>query len=79
MGETEPISLPNWRDFAICKGVDPNFMVPSGDMEEKLAVVVCSSCTVVMPCLIEALTNNEVGVWGGTTTLERKQIRRNMR
>lgn len=37
---------------------------------------VCASCVMREPCLGYALHVNVVGVWGGTTDGQRKQIRR---
>lgn len=36
----------------------------------------CASCEMQEPCLEYALHVNVVGVWGGTTDVQRKQIRK---
>lgn len=37
---------------------------------------VCSTCPYIVECLLFAVKNNEIGIWGGTTENERKEIRR---
>ena len=37
----------------------------------------CATCTVQLPCLEFAIeTNQDSGVWGGTSEEERRQLRR---
>jgi WhiB family redox-sensing transcriptional regulator len=67
-----------WRHRAACRGVDPNLFVPSveksGDVAE--AVAICAGCAVRAECLAEALADPRlVGVWGGQTTQERRDLR----
>ena len=38
--------------------------------------VCCTLCPVQRPCLAFALEHHEVGIWGGTSDLERKRLRR---
>ena len=61
---------------AVCVQVDPELFFPekSGD-HATAAKTVCNSCPVIEECLSYALTNFEVGVWGGTTTNQRKGMR----
>lgn len=40
------------------------------------AKAICRECPVRFECLNYALAQNLVGVWGGTTTEERKRLRR---
>lgn len=35
---------------------------------------ICKTCPVIDACLIEALSFDAEGVWGGTTYTERKQL-----
>lgn len=37
----------------------------------------CERCVYKTECLVWALEANEIGVWGGTTDIERRKIRRN--
>ena len=71
-----------WRDDAACRGADPDLFFPyRGDNEASAAAVaVCARCTVRAECLEEALSRPELlGVWGGKTPAERRQIRRQQR
>lgn len=46
----------------------------------RLAKAMCSECPIQVQCLDYAITNDEIhGVWGGTTPLERRQIKRGRR
>lgn len=40
------------------------------------AVDLCAACPFRRPCLAYALTVDVIGVWGGTTHLERKRLRK---
>jgi WhiB family redox-sensing transcriptional regulator len=72
---------------AACASVDPELFFPQ-DVEElggrlsgrytnlALAKSICESCPLKNPCLIYALHNVEVGVWGGTTESQREVLRR---
>ena len=71
-----------WRDHAGCLGSDPDMFFPIGSTgavlgEIQAAKAVCESCPVIEECLRYALvTNQESGVWGGTTEEERRRLRR---
>lgn len=43
---------------------------------EELAKAVCTPCPVKQACLQAALDGDEVGVWGGTDTQQRRKMRR---
>ena len=71
-----------WREQAGCLGTDPDMFFPIGSTgpvvsEIEAAKAVCRSCPVIEQCLRYALeTNQESGVWGGTTEEERRRLRR---
>ena len=71
-----------WRERAECLGSDPDMFFPVGSTGAVLAEIqaakaVCESCPVVEECLVYAFeTNQEAGVWGGTTEEERRRLRR---
>ena len=73
----------DWRAEAKCLGSNPDIFFPMGKTGEPLAQAqaakrVCEACLVRNPCLQFALeTNQETGVWGGTTEEERRSVRRN--
>lgn len=67
-----------WQDSALCAQVDPElFFADKGDWAKTVrAKLVCVKCPVKDECLAYALRNNEIhGVWGGTTSEQRKRLR----
>lgn len=66
-----------WREAAACAGLDPDlFFVPRSASNEA-ARLICARCPVQPDCLDYALANNENhGIWGGKSELERRRIRR---
>jgi Transcription factor WhiB len=71
----------DWRDRAVCRGVDPELFFPVGDDGPALAQIaaakaVCARCPVVAPCLSFALVALPDGVAGGLTAAERSKRRR---
>lgn len=73
------VRRPTWRDFARCRGTDPAVFFPERGATTQPARTLCAECPVQQPCLDHALdqaTNADVGIWGGTSARERRQIRR---
>ena len=70
---------PEWQLHASCRGADTAlFLSGRGRSASSAAIAVCADCLVRDECLEYAMSDNEiVGVWGGTTTEERRRIRRN--
>ena len=74
--------LDDWRDVAACRDTDPDLFFPVGTTGPAIeqiesAIAVCRQCEALAPCLEFALaTNQETGVWGGTSEEERKKLRR---
>ena len=72
----------DWRQEAACRDASPNLFFPIGATGEAIGQIavakqVCGGCCVRADCLEFALaTNQESGVWGGTTEEERRRIRR---
>ena len=61
---------------AQCRGEDRDLFFPSVGTPSTKARVICSTCPVRQECLAFALADSElIGVWGGTTTQERKKLR----
>jgi WhiB family transcriptional regulator, redox-sensing transcriptional regulator len=80
--EPPPSSRIAWRHRAACRGFDPNLFVPRVENHEQVtdAVAICAGCDVSAECLVEALADPRlVGVWGGLTTQERRELRRERR
>lgn len=69
----------NWRDDAACKGMDIDMFYPERGQNARQALAVCAGCIVVKECLKYALDNSiRVGVFGGTTELHRRKIKREL-
>jgi WhiB family redox-sensing transcriptional regulator len=69
----------DWRDRAECRD-DPTpdrWFVPPGDRYGIAAAkAVCARCLVAAECLAEAIADPSiVGVWGGTSEVERAKLR----
>ena len=71
-----------WRSEAICRDTDPELFFPVGTTGYALLQIarakeVCGQCPVHSDCLEYALeTNQDSGIWGGTSEEERRTIRR---
>jgi len=74
----------NWRHLAACRHVDADLFFPGGTagaFAEHIAAAkdLCRVCPVIDACLSFALrTNQEYGVWGGTSEDERRHLRRRL-
>jgi len=71
-----------WFTKAACRGMDANLWHPergqTGDLGYK-AKQVCAGCEVAEKCLAYAMTTNQdIGIWGGLTPIERKRLRRRL-
>ena len=71
-----------WRRDAICRDTDPDLFFPVGTTGYALVQIdrakeVCGECPVKVDCLDYALeTNQDSGIWGGTSEEERRSLRR---
>lgn len=72
--------LPPDMPGAMCAQTDPNLFFPppmGGQGDAARAKRLCHECDWRLRCLEWAVeTNQEYGIWGGTTHTERKQLRR---
>jgi WhiB family redox-sensing transcriptional regulator len=72
----------DWRDRASCRDTNPDLFFPVGTTGPAIeqiesAKAVCRECQVQSACLEFALmTNQDSGVWGGTSEEERRKLRR---
>ena len=72
----------NWRQAAACRDTDPDLFFPVGTTGHAIeqiesAKAVCMTCESRQPCLEFALTTNQdSGIWGGTSEEERRKLRR---
>ncbi|MGQ0805315.1 MAG: WhiB family transcriptional regulator [Actinomycetota bacterium] len=72
----------SWREFARCRGVDPEVFYPVSDDDDAAdeAKSICALCPVREACLEYALSTREKnGVWGGLTERERRRVLRRRR
>jgi len=68
----------DWMSEAVCRSADMSlFFSFEYDLIEK-AKLLCDGCPVKSDCLEIAIRREEHGVWGGTTTDERKELRRSL-
>ncbi len=73
---------PLWRMEAACRDTDPDLFFPVGTTglaveQIEAAKAVCFSCEVREDCLRFAIeTNQDSGIWGGTSEDERRKMRR---
>jgi len=72
----------DWRDRAACRTEDPELFFPIGNtgpalLQIEQAKAVCFGCPVRDECLEWALdTGPLMGVWGGTSELDRRALQR---
>ena len=72
----------DWRELAACRDTSPDLFFPVGTTGPAIeqiaqAKAVCATCEVQTLCLEYALaTNQDSGVWGGTSEEERRKLRR---
>ncbi|MGW4549713.1 WhiB family transcriptional regulator [Streptomyces violaceorubidus] len=74
--------MDDWREHAACRTEDPDLFFPIGTtgpaaLQTEQAKAVCRTCPVPEQCLRWALdTGQTIGVWGGTSELERRALKR---
>ena len=73
----ESTRRPSWHAEAACKGTGVDTFITAQGTPTEPAKAICGRCSVVEPCLRFALADTTlVGVWGGTSTEERRVMRR---
>ncbi|EOM78041.1 WhiB family transcriptional regulator [Rhodococcus rhodnii] len=65
-----------WMDRGVCREVFPDAFHPNPGESSAAARRVCMGCPVRGECLEYALTNQEHGIWGGTSSKQRAVMRR---
>ena len=68
-----------WQAEAQCTGRAELFFDETRRTITRKAKSICSGCKARKPCLEYAIAADEVGVWGGMTTNERRRLRRKRR
>ena len=74
----------DWREAALCRGVDPSVFHPADEEENEFsaepAKAICFQCPVREACLEHAIAVREKhGIWGGLTARERRRLIRRRR
>ena len=75
----------DWMLEGGCANSDSDIFFPVGSSMKAMkkvnaAKLICAECPVINECLDYAIrTNQDSGIWGGTTEDERKSIRRHYR
>jgi len=76
------VASAEWRRNSACRDTDPDLFFPVGTTgpaieQIETAKAVCRACPSQGLCLEYALdTNQDSGIWGGTSEDERRQIKR---
>ena len=72
----------DWRALSACRDTDPDLFFPVGTTGPAIEQIenaksVCDTCEAKQPCLEFALTTNQdSGIWGGTSEEERRKLRK---
>lgn len=67
----------SWRLHAACLDADANLFFIERGASTRPAKTICGMCVVQVECLDYAMDRNErIGIWGGHSASERKQLRR---
>jgi len=72
----------DWRKLAACRHTEPDLFFPVGTTGPAIEQIeaakrVCRACEAIDACLEFALaTNQESGIWGGTSEEERRKLRK---
>jgi hypothetical protein len=77
----EPAESPEWMEEAACKGSHPGISwFPERGSTPREPLEICAECPVRQNCLDYAMADETlVGIWGGTTSGERKRMRSRQR
>ena len=70
-----------------CSETDPEAFFPQEVEGSKTAIYydergakrICSTCVYKTDCLIFAINNGEIGIWGGTSDGQRRELKRKAR
>jgi len=79
---TLTLASDEWRRQSACRDTDPELFFPVGTTGPAIeqiqsAKTVCRSCEAQAQCLEYALaTNQDSGIWGGTSEEERRKLRK---
>lgn len=63
---------PGWHQRAACRGAATTVFFPEKGQSSAEARAICSLCLVATECLEAGVAGNEIGIWGGTSGLDRR-------
>ena len=67
---------PTWQRHAACRGTSIEPFMPDRGGNFAIARELCARCPVRQECLDFAMADDDlVGIWGGTTAPERRQMK----
>jgi hypothetical protein len=68
---------PEWMRHAACAGIsNPDVFFPPGNSTvSEQALAICAQCPVRQECRQDAIEQNQLGIWGGTTRPERRAVK----
>jgi WhiB family redox-sensing transcriptional regulator len=78
-----PFALPEWSRRAACRTAPPSIFISPGYEDDEPttpppeASAYCLTCPVRIQCLDWAVEQGEIGIWGNTTSYQRRQITSN--
>jgi WhiB family redox-sensing transcriptional regulator len=75
---TETSQAPKWRQRAACRGQNTDQFYRSKEALRPPPEIqrICDGCPVRGDCLLWAIERREQGIWGGTTEVQRRVLRR---
>lgn len=80
MAEAVDVSDRSWMGRGKCLGMNDDPFFPERGASAAVAKEACRACPVQVQCLEYALaTNEDFGIWGGTSARERSRILRRRR
>jgi WhiB family redox-sensing transcriptional regulator len=79
MFSSDSVRATAWMSLGACRGEDPELFFPAAAAstardQMTAAKAVCQRCSVRGTCLSYAVTTAQDGIWGGTTSGERRVL-----
>lgn len=66
----------DWMKLGACRGQDTELFFTDANEPPAEVVKICDHCPVKEVCLTWALERKQVGIWGGLTDFQRRQLLR---
>jgi len=65
-----------WMADALCAQTDSEVFFPEKGGSTREAKAICAKCPAIAACRAFAIEHHELGVWGGLSEQQRKNLRR---